>query len=117
MNCDYESSCFNFFLLFMPELFLIIFDVSVFLQVPFWLFLNRYEKEVSVKGREGGLLVWVRYGCICVITCQTYYNFSVFFFSIQFYVPFKIFFNSYKTGQSVGWRKRDNLEKSHKAHP
>ena len=39
------------------------------------------------------------------------------FFFIQFYVPFKIYFSSYETGQSVGGRKRENLEKNHLAHP
>ena len=31
--------------------------------------------------------------------------------------PFQDYFSSYETGQSVGGRKRENLEKNHLAHP
>ena len=38
-------------------------------------------------------------------------------FFIRFYVPFKIYFSSNETGQSVGGRERENPEKIHLAHP
>ena len=42
---------------------------------------------------------------------------EIFFFLIQFDVPFQDFFSSYETGQSVGGAKTGESEKNHLTHP
>ena len=39
------------------------------------------------------------------------------FFFNSLLPPFQDYFSSYKTGQSVGWQKRETPEKNHLAHP